>query len=192
MKCVSIQKISGNQDYCMILKTLRVKIMLCSKLHCQKYFELKHVSYKIQVVSTWLSRDCAIARHPARAEVIWGNNVGVYSGWFIWRGQMEKVVAVLRAQEGGYGIQNIFSHLLSSFGGAHLEVTRCKTSSTAKHFSALLTSSLTDGGGSGRERAGGRAQGYSCARDQPRDQPQYKGYLAHKKLPPPSRTTTDS
>ena len=31
----------------MIFLILPVKIMLCSKLHCQKVFELKHISYKI-------------------------------------------------------------------------------------------------------------------------------------------------
>ena len=47
MKCVSIQKISGNEVHYPIFYILLVKIMLCSKLHCQKSFKLKHMSYKI-------------------------------------------------------------------------------------------------------------------------------------------------
>jgi hypothetical protein len=45
MKCVSIQKISGSEVYYTILSRLLVKIMLCSRLHCQRSFKLKHISY---------------------------------------------------------------------------------------------------------------------------------------------------
>ena len=48
MKRVSIQNISGNEvDYTIIL-ILLVKIMLCSKLRCQKYFKLEHILYEIR------------------------------------------------------------------------------------------------------------------------------------------------
>ena len=40
-------KLSGNEVHYTILKILLVKIMLCSKLHCQKLFKLKHISYEI-------------------------------------------------------------------------------------------------------------------------------------------------
>ena len=36
----------GNQVYYTIEKMLLVKIMLCSSLHCQQYFELKYISCK--------------------------------------------------------------------------------------------------------------------------------------------------
>ena len=36
MKCVPIEKLSGNEVYYTIFKMLLVKIMLCSKLDCQK------------------------------------------------------------------------------------------------------------------------------------------------------------
>ena len=36
MKCVSIEKISGNEVHFTIVLILLVKIMLCSQLHCQK------------------------------------------------------------------------------------------------------------------------------------------------------------
>ena len=48
MKCVSIQNISGNEVYCTIFLISLVKIMLCSKLHFQIFFELEHILYKIE------------------------------------------------------------------------------------------------------------------------------------------------
>ena len=37
--------LSGNEVYCMNALILLMKIMLCSKLHCQKVFKLKLFSY---------------------------------------------------------------------------------------------------------------------------------------------------
>ena len=48
MKCVSNQKISGNEVYYTMLKIPLVNIMLCSKLHCQKPVKSIHISYKTQ------------------------------------------------------------------------------------------------------------------------------------------------
>ena len=44
--CCNI-KLSGHEVCYTIFKILLVKIMLCSKLHCQKVFKLKHISCKI-------------------------------------------------------------------------------------------------------------------------------------------------
>ena len=43
----STSKLSGNEVYHTIFLILLLKIMLCSKLHCQKLFRLKHISYII-------------------------------------------------------------------------------------------------------------------------------------------------
>ena len=40
-------KLSGNEVYYTIFKILLVKTMLCSELHYQKDFRLKHLLYKI-------------------------------------------------------------------------------------------------------------------------------------------------
>ena len=49
MKCVSLQKISGNEVYYTMFSILLVKIMLCSKLYSQKYLRLKQISHHIGV-----------------------------------------------------------------------------------------------------------------------------------------------
>ena len=41
MKYVSVENTSGTEVYKTIFLILRVKIMLCSKLHCINFFELK-------------------------------------------------------------------------------------------------------------------------------------------------------
>ena len=46
-KSFSILKTSGNEVYYTNPLLLPTKMMLCSKLHCQKFFELKLFSYKI-------------------------------------------------------------------------------------------------------------------------------------------------
>jgi len=47
MKRLSISMPSGDEVYYTIFKTLLVKIMLCSRLRCQKVLKLKVVSYQI-------------------------------------------------------------------------------------------------------------------------------------------------
>ena len=45
-------KLYGNEVYCTNASLLLIKIMLCSKLHCQKVFRLKLFSYKIRETSS--------------------------------------------------------------------------------------------------------------------------------------------
>jgi hypothetical protein len=49
MKCVSIQNIFGDEVDYTIFVLLPVNVMLCSKLHRQKSFKSKHISYDIPV-----------------------------------------------------------------------------------------------------------------------------------------------
>ena len=63
MKSLSTEKFSGNEVHCMILETLRVTIMLCSKLHCQKNFVF---SYKISLRTAETTLRAARKRRGAR------------------------------------------------------------------------------------------------------------------------------
>ena len=70
MKCVSIQKMSGNEVYYTIFEMLQVKIMLCGKLHCQTSFKLRHISHEIS-----FHPDC---NSPGPAAERRGNNLRTF------------------------------------------------------------------------------------------------------------------
>ena len=58
--CFNFQK-SGNEVYCTNALLLLIKMMLFSKLHCQKVFKLKHISYKIR----WGCARCSCKATPS-------------------------------------------------------------------------------------------------------------------------------
>ena len=70
MERLSISKISGYEVHYTMSLILLVKIMLCSKLHCQKTFKLKVFSYKISdIVGAVVAGDHVLGALAPRARL---------------------------------------------------------------------------------------------------------------------------
>ena len=72
-------KKSGNEDDYTFMKKILAKIMLCSQLHCRKYFEFKHISYKIMGEVVARSTDLCRQRAVSTLETTQGQIDGFFS-----------------------------------------------------------------------------------------------------------------